>query len=224
MGCLIGEVSPVNAFALVSYIPGSLGRFLDGLRRELVVQCTAQSHLTVLPPRILEGRPDEGWSEIQEGLRNVGPVHVELRSIEIFPVSRAIYLSLGQGFSELERLHSKLNVGKLYFKEPFLYHPHITLAQDVPADRVDSIAELAASRWAEADVPRQFRMERLTFVQNGVGRASGCSEWIDLTTCDLGQPSEPWNWSDDGSLSRTSPIVPLSGAQASRRGDEAGSR
>lgn len=209
MGCSIGEVSRVNAFALVSYIPGQMGRFLDELRRELVPACTAQSHVTILPPRILDYPPDQGWREASEILRGVRPVEIELRDVDVFPVSRAIYLSIGLGSKELDSLHSRLNSGHLHFAEPFAFHPHVTLAQDVPPERVEEVADYARRRWAAWSSSKRFHAERIVFVQNGVDQSSGCSQWIDLAKCDLGRQSEPWQWSDDGSLSRTSPFGPL---------------
>ena len=225
MGCSAGEVSRVNAFALVSYIPGQLGRFLDELRCELVPDSTARSHVTILPPRILEGPPDQGWREASEILRGAQPVEIELREVEVFPVSRAIYLSIGLGFQELERLHRRLNSGRLCFQEPFSFYPHVTLAQDVPPERVAEVANYARERWADCRSAKRFQAERIVFVQNGVERPSGCSHWIDLAHCDLGRPSEPWEWSDDGSLSRTSPFGPLpSSAFPSVGGGGEGSR
>jgi hypothetical protein len=173
---------------------------------------------------MLQSPPDEGWREAAECMHLSLPVDVELRGVEIFPMSQAIYLAIGGGFLELEHLHARLNSGRLRSAEPFTYHPHVTLAQDLPADRVAEVAALARRRWAETDVTKHFLMERLTFVQNSVEPASGCSTWVDLTRCDLGSRCDLWKWSDDGSLSRTSPVGPLPAPGASRDGGEAGSR
>ena len=43
----------INSYALVSYVPGRLGAYLDRMRRELVSSCCAQSHITILPPRTI---------------------------------------------------------------------------------------------------------------------------------------------------------------------------
>jgi len=224
MGCPVGEVSRVNAFALVSYIPGPLGRFLDGLRRELVPACTAQSHVTILPPRVLEEPPDQGWSEAAEVLRNTPPLEIELGDVEIFPVSQAIYLSLARGADAIERLHHRLNAGQLEFAEPFTFHPHVTLAQEVKPERLDEVVAHARKVWQEWNGARRFLAERLVFVQNGVSE-NGLSQWIDLAKCDLGHPCESWHWTDDGSLSRTSPFGPAAVSPATLAGrGGAGSR
>jgi hypothetical protein len=74
-----------------------------------------------------------------------------------------------------------MNSGALAFEEPFEYHPHITLAQEVPHDRVAMLTDLAVQRWRHYAGPRVFRAERATFVQSTL---RGC--WIDLAECALG--------------------------------------
>ena len=46
-----GDVERINSYAVVCYIPGALGEFITRLRESLVPGCTAQSHVTILPPR-----------------------------------------------------------------------------------------------------------------------------------------------------------------------------
>jgi hypothetical protein len=53
MLCDPSSMDRINMFALVSYVPGRLGEFLDRLREELVTGCKAHSHVTLLPPRPL---------------------------------------------------------------------------------------------------------------------------------------------------------------------------
>ena len=59
MLCDTREQDGVNSYALVSYIPDPLRRFLDDLRRELVPGCVPAAHVTVLPPRPLSGTVEE---------------------------------------------------------------------------------------------------------------------------------------------------------------------
>ena len=60
------------------------------------------------------------------------PFDVELTEIGIFPVTNVVYVEVGEGAAELERMHRAMNTGPLGFKEPFPYHPHVTLAQEIP--------------------------------------------------------------------------------------------
>jgi len=180
MGCCNGEGSPINSFALVSYLPEPLGEFLDRLRGELVAECHAKAHVTVLPPRPLQYSVDDVWSELLEHVQDFQPFRIELGQIEIFPVTQVLYLSVNAGHAELKRLHQALNTGRLQFEEPFTYHPHLTLAQDLEPHLVAPAADLAAARWREFSHPRSFTVDRLTFVQNTLE-----NRWTDLRGCPL---------------------------------------
>lgn len=171
-----GAGTAIDSFALISYLPEPLAGFLDSLRCELVPRCQAKSHLTVLPPRPLAaGLPENAWLDLNDCLDAFPPFRVELTSIEVFRGSNVIYLSVGAGYRELERMHTALNRGLLQFAEPFVYHPHVTLAQELSAVEVESAAELARRRWREFPYSRSFMVERLTFVQNTLE-----NQWADL--------------------------------------------
>ncbi|SRR5579875_46732 len=180
MGCCNGEGSLINSFALVSYLPDPLAGFLDRLRHELVPQCEPRAHVTVLPPRPLTAAPEEAWRDLEKALREVEPIRVELGQVEVFPVTQVLYLSIGAGHNELKRLHQALNRGLLRFEEPFRYHPHVTLAQDLEPQQVAGAVELAGARWREFQQSRGFTVDRLTFVQNTLE-----NRWMDLHGCAL---------------------------------------
>lgn len=179
-GC-IGSEDGINSFALISYLPEPLAGFLNSLRCELVPRCQAKTHVTVLPPRPLAGGvPESAWRDLNAALETVAPFRVELTSIEVFPGTNVIYLSIGAGFRELERLHAELNHGGLEFAEPYNYHPHVTLAQQILPEDVESAAARARSRWREFPSSRSFMFDRLTFVQNTVE-----NRWADLAEREL---------------------------------------
>jgi 2'-5' RNA ligase len=178
MGCCNGEGNQINSFALVSYLPDPLGGFLDRLRAELVADCKAKAHVTLLPPRPLLSSADEAWRELVDGIHNFEPFRVELGRVEIFPVTQVLYLSINAGHAELKRLHQALNRGCLGFEEPFTYHPHVTLAQELEPYQVAEACELAAARWREFKYARSFTVDRLTFVQNTLE-----NRWTDLHGC-----------------------------------------
>jgi len=171
----------LNVFALVIYLPDPLGRFLDDLRRDLVPACRPHAHVSVLPPRPLA----VDWHTASEQVRMLtdgwAPFEIELGEIEIFPVTDVIYIEVGAGSEELRRMHTAMNSGPLEFREPFRYHPHVTLAQEIAHADVGPIHELARQRWREYNGPRSFRAERAAFVQNTLDNC-----WIDLARYSLG--------------------------------------
>jgi 2'-5' RNA ligase len=180
MDSVKGRGGQLNSFALVSYLSDPLAEFLNRLRCDLVPECVAKAHVTVLPPRPLKSSPEEAWQEIQQCLHDFQPFRVELGDIALFPGFQAVYLSITTGYQELERMHAALNTGSLAHEEPFPYHPHLTLAQELPPQELAAAMELAAGRWREFPHPRRFTVEKLTFVQNTLE-----NRWTDLAAVDL---------------------------------------
>ena len=170
-----------SVFALVIYIPPPLGTFLDDLRRELVPQYDPHAHVSVLPPRPLQGDWETASRQARALTESWTPFDVDLTTIEVFPHTDVIYLEVGGGGSELRGLHRAMNTAALEFAEPYEYHPHITLAQNVPHEQVEAMVSLARQRWQEFVGPRTFRADRAVFVQNTV---SNC--WVDLAEYSLG--------------------------------------
>jgi len=171
----------LNVFALVIYVPDPLGRFLDELRRSLVPGCNPHAHVSVLPPRPLAG----DWQVAREQVRALAEswtsFDITLSGVSIFPVTNVIYIELGQGADEMHGLHAAMNSGALHFDEPFEYHPHITLAQEIPGEKIHETGARARAMWDAFEGPRTFRAERAAFVQNTLGNC-----WIDLAEYSLG--------------------------------------
>ncbi|MCL5745823.1 MAG: 2'-5' RNA ligase family protein [Acidobacteria bacterium] len=166
---------PPNHFALVVYIPDLLGRFLDDLRLSLAPDCDPRAHISVLPPRPLAAP----WREIAAGLADmaaeVAPFEIEATRIRVFAPTDVVYIDVGAGAGQLHRLHDAMGNGALAFSEPFSYHAHITVAQEIGAQRVAEVCRTAERAWRAYPGPRRFRAEKLMFVQlNPEGR------WVDL--------------------------------------------
>jgi len=173
----------INSFALVSYIPEPMAGFLDRLRQELVPNCFLRAHVTILPPRPISSSPEAAWETVRTLAPRFAPFEVEMTQVEVFPVSDVIYVDIGSGRKDMESTHDALNVNGLKFQEPYPYHPHVTLAQDLKGDEVDELARVARARWAEWSLPRTFRVEEVFFVQN-----TRRKEWLDLGESALGHP------------------------------------
>jgi 2'-5' RNA ligase len=171
----------INSFALVSYIPEPLAGFLDRLRQELVPNCFLRAHVTILPPRPISSTPEAAWEIVRTMAPSFAPFDVEMTHLEVFPVSDVIHIGIGSGRQGMERMHDALNVGGLKFAEPYPYHPHITLAQDLKGDEVDELARVARVRWAEYAQPKTFRVDKVFFVQN-----TRRKQWLDLGESALG--------------------------------------
>jgi 2'-5' RNA ligase len=173
--------SGINLFSVVAYLPDPLGSFVDQLRQELVPSGNLRAHVTILPPRPLTVGIETAIARIRSGIRDLSPFEVQVKDVEIFAITSVVYLSLGKGCSRICEMHDLLNVDELRFEEPYLFHPHITLAQQITPEQIPGVYELARLRWAHYPYKKSFVMDCVTFVQ---GTANGA--WIDLEECPVG--------------------------------------
>jgi len=188
----------VEFFALVAYLPEPVATFLSGLRHELDPRFCGRPHLTILPPRPLGFSPSMVWREVQQLLSSSHPIRVGLGDVETFSESHVIFLQLSTGASEIEILHQRLNTGKANYPEPWKFHPHVTLAHGVCAEKFQATSIDARARWAEYCGPRSFSMTQLDWVKTSVhtdpanvgnrGLVRSDSEWADLEHWNLGAP------------------------------------
>jgi 2'-5' RNA ligase len=112
---------------------------------------------------------------LNDSLSGFPPFRVELGAVEIFAGTNVIYISINAGYRELVQMHEALDRGPCQFAEPYEYHPHVTLAQQLTPEQVEPAAALARRRWREFPYSRNFTVDHLTFVQNTVE-----NRWADL--------------------------------------------
>lgn len=104
------------------------------------------SHVTLLPPREVS---EVALPAIEEHLRLVAqreqPFDIHLRGTGTFrPVSPVVFVQVANGISACERIASRVRSGPLSSELAFPYHPHVTVAHDLPDDVLDrAYAELA---------------------------------------------------------------------------------
>ncbi len=117
-------------------LPEPIGSELQAWRERLGDPAARRivPHVTLLPPTAVR---DERMADVEEHLRRVaadaGPFHVRLRGSATFrPVSPVVFVPLVQGIGECELLADAVRAGPLARALRFPYHPHVTLAQDVP--------------------------------------------------------------------------------------------
>jgi hypothetical protein len=175
-----GVATSANQFALVSYIPDPLGSFLDQLRLELVPGCSPHAHVTILPPRPISADESQAAEELLELAEGFSDFDIELGDVEVFPVSKVVYIGIARGERELREMYRSLNRGTVAFREPFPYHPHVTLAQKFPLEDLDYLAAIAGQRWEEYRQNRAFTVHCLDFVKN-----LHDNYWVDLASIQL---------------------------------------
>jgi 2'-5' RNA ligase len=160
-----------SAFALVAYIPGALGAFIDDLSASLPGESRGRSHLTLLPPRPLTVAPHAAGELLSAALSNFPPFEVGLTEISRFPVTDVLYIALGEGVDEARRAHVTLNRGPFAYQEPFEYRPHVTLMVPREKTDVDTLQRAATTRWTGFKSSKRFLVDRLDFLGQGPGGA-----------------------------------------------------
>src|SRR5436305_854013 len=101
MICSRAGARTLGQFALVSYIPDPLGRFLDDLRRKLTPSSDPRAHVTVLPPRPLKAEIAESVRSLAVECQSATPFEVALGDIQVFPKTNVLYLSIARGERDL---------------------------------------------------------------------------------------------------------------------------
>lgn len=171
-------------YALVAYVKNDLGRFVEDLRRELHPELGhLPAHITILPPRTLDGSEAEALATLERLCGDVQPFEIGLDGVETFqPLTATVYLRVDQSALRLHELHERLNTAALDFYEQWPYMPHLTIVKLTEESRLPAALELARRRWSAYRGPRGLRVEELTFVREG---QSG--HWTDLAPVPLGR-------------------------------------
>ena len=115
-------------------------------------------HVTLLPPTALR---EEVLERVEEHLRGVAareePFEMVLRGSATFrPVSPVVFVPVVKGLADCERVEAQVRSGPLERPLHFPYHPHVTVAHDVPGEMLD----MAYAGLAE--VHAEFRVESFT--------------------------------------------------------------
>ena len=169
-------------YAVVTYVEGPLGEFIQNLRRKLhPEQGHVPAHITVLPPRPLIGTEPEAIEALEFACSHTAPFEVTLGEVETFiPTTPTVFIRIAHAAYKMRELHDAVNIGPLAYVELLPYMPHMTIAKLASADEAQAISEIALQRWAAYDGPRNVRVETLTFVR---GRDH---TWTDLAPFQLG--------------------------------------
>ena len=111
-------------------------------------------HVTLLPPTAVA---DEALERITEHLGVISgqeaPFCIRLRGSGTFrPVSPVVFVPLVAGISDCERLEAAVRSGPLARMVRFNYHPHVTVAHDLPEESLDRAFDELAGFEATFDV------------------------------------------------------------------------
>jgi len=115
-------------------------------------------HVTLLPPTEVPVAERLSISaHLAQVARNHPPFDMHLYGTGTFrPVSDVVFVAVARGIGNCELIANEVRTGPLARRLSFPYHPHVTVAHDVPADML----ELAYT--GLADVDAEFRVDAFT--------------------------------------------------------------
>lgn len=178
-------------YALVAYVRNQVGEFVENLRRELHPDLPHMAaHVTLLPPRRLQGPEEAALETLKELCPQVEPFEVSLGEVETFiPVTPTVFVRVAHAAYKMRELHDLLNVDGLATTEEWPYMPHLTIVKMGEEEQAQHAYRMARTRWAAFEGSRCVEVRDLTFVREG---DNAC--WIDLAEIPLGRQrvfSEP---------------------------------
>ena len=129
-------------------IPSPHGEFLQERRAAFGDAAASQipAHITLLPPTLVDA---DLYASFRTHCASVAadhqPFDVMLRGTGTFrPFSDVVFIQVAQGVSACESLERALRSGPLHRDLEFYYHPHVTIAHNVPDANLDcAFSELA---------------------------------------------------------------------------------
>jgi 2'-5' RNA ligase len=127
------------------------------------------AHLTLLGPTDVD---PAALPRIERHLAEVAaqypPYTLHLRGTGTFrPVTEVVFVAVAAGISECEQLAAAIGAAEALYRETrFPYHPHVTVAQDIPAAALDEVYDDLAGFSA------RFRVDRFTLFEH-----SGDGHW-----------------------------------------------
>jgi 2'-5' RNA ligase/8-oxo-dGTP pyrophosphatase MutT (NUDIX family) len=139
-----------HRLGVIARLPEPLGIHVQAWRRALGDPAASRiaPHLTLAPPQTVAERDlDRAVALVERAAAEAVPFLVELDGAATFlPDSPVAYLVVREGGPALEALEAALQDSPLD-RRTHPFHPHVTVAQDLPPDRIEAAAaELARFR------------------------------------------------------------------------------
>ena len=180
----LSSIMSGSRYALVAYVRKPVGEFVERLRRELHPELPhLAAHLTILPPRLLQGNENTAIHDLEVMCREAEPFEVALGEVETFiPVTPTVFIRVAHAAVRMQELHDRLNRNALCCSEQLPYIPHLTIAKMGTEELAWKAFEVARRRWARYSGSRYIALEELTFV-----REDNQNSWVDLALVPLGR-------------------------------------
>jgi 2'-5' RNA ligase len=136
-------------------------------------------HVTLLPPTpVAAHRLGVVEQHLAAAAASRPPFVMHLSGTGTFrPVSPVVFIQVARGLSDCEVLEKSIRTGPLQRKLDFPYHPHVTVAQDVPDEALDLAYDGLSGFVA------RFAVDRFSLFERQVD-----GKWLARTEFALGAP------------------------------------
>ncbi|HEX4424707.1 MAG TPA: 2'-5' RNA ligase family protein [Terriglobales bacterium] len=170
-------------YGLIAYVKTPVGEFVENLRQEMHPELPhLAAHLSLLPPRCLQGSEASALETMSEICGRVEPFEVSLGEVETFiPVTATVFVRVANGAQRMRDLHAQLNIKELTFEEQWLYLPHLTIVKMSNEEQAQKAYYIARQHWSKFEGTRCITVKDLTFV-----REVDQNRWIDIAPVPLG--------------------------------------
>jgi 2'-5' RNA ligase len=163
----VEEGGLVRTIGVAVSIPEPWGSQLDGHREAAGDPMAAliPAHLTLLGPTEVDAAPDIA-AKIEEHLAATAaehrPFQLQLRGAGTFrPVTQVVFVAVAAGVAACERLAADIRSGPLAQELAYPYHPHVTVAHNLPDAALDQALDGLASFEA------RFPVDGFTLYEHG---------------------------------------------------------
>src|SRR5207247_7992629 len=108
------------------------------------------AHLTILPPRCLQGDELAALELLEEVCSHADPFEITLGEVESFvPVTPTVFIRVAHAGYRMRELHDRLNTRTLEAHEEWPYMPHLTIAKLSTEAQAQEAYRTACDRWAQ---------------------------------------------------------------------------
>ena len=154
---------PRRRLGVALLIPPPLDHEIDGLRRACGDGALGKvpPHVTLVPPvNVREDAVDDALDVLRRAAAAVEPLVLRLGpAVTFHPSTPVLYLEVGGDLEALHRLRDGVFVAPLARKLSWPFVPHVTLAEDQPAERLDAGVAALADYQVDVRIDRVHLLE-----------------------------------------------------------------
>jgi 2'-5' RNA ligase/GNAT superfamily N-acetyltransferase len=165
-------------------VPQPLSTQVDGLRRALGDGALGRipPHITLVPPvNVADRELTSAFAVVRTAAASVGPISLHVGPVATFqPVNPVAYLAVDGEPAQVEALTTLRDgclAAPLDRPQTHEFVPHVTVADELPADRLDASVE------ALADFEASTTFDRVHVLAEQPGRV-----WVPIADMPLGRP------------------------------------